>query len=73
MKALRPKHQQQLQRSTTPTMESIDSGQVVISLYPIGHAMIPSSGIMPSQGDRHDNNPGATIELDPQQKLESMR
>jgi hypothetical protein len=33
-------------------MGSTDSDQVIIHLYPIGHAMIPSSGIMSSPGDR---------------------
>lgn len=44
----------------TPTSGSIDSGQVINRLGPWGRAMIPSSGIMLSPGDRCDSNPSAT-------------
>jgi hypothetical protein len=40
-------------------MGSTTSGQVIICLYPLGCAMIPSLGIMSSQGDRRDNYRGA--------------
>jgi len=40
-------------------MGSTDSIQDIILLYPIQHAMIPSLGIMSSQGDRPKNKPGA--------------
>jgi len=49
-----------LQKSTKPTIRSIDSGQVIIRLYPIGRIMIPSLGIMLSHGDRCGNNLGTT-------------
>jgi hypothetical protein len=59
LRRYKTKSQQPLQR-TTPPSKGTDSDRVISCLYPLGHAMIPSSGIMPSLGDRCDNNCGAT-------------
>jgi hypothetical protein len=37
----------------TPTMGNTNSNQAIVRLYSLGCAMIPSSGIMSSPGDRH--------------------
>jgi len=47
-------------KGQTPTPGSTDSCLFIVHLYPLGCAMIPLSGIMPSQGIRHEGNPSAT-------------
>jgi len=42
-------------------MGSTDSDEDIIYLYEIGRSMNPSSGIMSSLDDKHDNNPGINI------------
>jgi len=59
LRSYRTKYQNQLKWTIFPQQEAQDSSQVTIHIYPSGHAMIPSSEIMSSQGDRRDSNHGA--------------
>ena len=40
---------------------STDYDHDIVHLYPIGHGMIPSLGIIMSPYERHDNNLGENI------------
>jgi hypothetical protein len=57
---VQPMRQKKLTMLDNTHTECTDSGQVLIRRYPIGRAMIPSSGIMSSPGDRRVNNLGTT-------------
>jgi hypothetical protein len=58
---VQPMRQKKLATLDNTHTERTDSDQVRIRRYPIGRAMIPSSGFMLFPGDRHINNLGANL------------
>jgi hypothetical protein len=58
---IQPMRQNQLSMLDNTHTEWTDFSQVLVHHYPIGHAMIPSSGIMFFPGDRWVNNLGANM------------